>query len=207
MWNNETSGTARRQHSERSLTHLLDRTERQAMADRTCSVEDCEKRAVGRKTCGMHHQRLRRLGSTDLPARTRQTCSVDGCEKRYQCRGYCPMHYRRLRLNGSPFACRPLSAPPLLVGADHGRWNGDNITYGSAHDRVRRTRGTASAHACLHCGKAAQEWAYDHTDPDGKTEVRARDGRSPRPVAFSTDPAHYIPLCHRCHVKFDTGRA
>lgn len=68
--------------------------------------------------------------------------------------------------------------------------------YHSTHKHVRRVRGPASEHACR-CGSAADQWAYDHADPD---EVQ---GKHP----YSLKPEHYRPLCRSCHVKEDGARA
>lgn len=71
------------------------------------------------------------------------------------------------------------------------------LAYNRAHAAVRKERGRAAEHACAHCGMPAQEWAYDNADPDEQlTETRW-------PIRFSTDPAHYFPLCAPCHRRFD----
>jgi len=174
---------------------------RPARVQRICSVEGCEKPHKGRGLCDKHLQRLRHRGTTEDKPRAPDECTADGCTRPYWARGWCSTHLQRCRKHGSP------DVVEAATGARNSRWLGEAVSYAGAHARVYAARGPASAHACLHCGKAAQEWAYDHTDPDGKTEVRARDGRAPSPVPYSTDPAHYIPLCRTCHLKFDTGRA
>lgn len=68
--------------------------------------------------------------------------------------------------------------------------------YYSTHKHVRRVRGPASEHACR-CGSAAEQWAYDHADPD------EAQGAHP----YSLKPEHYRPLCSPCHVKEDGARA
>lgn len=65
---------------------------------------------------------------------------------------------------------------------------------------VARLRGSASSHACAHCGGAAQQWAYDHLDADERLEVRGG-----HLVPYSLDAARYLPLCVSCHVSFDQG--
>lgn len=79
---------------------------------------------------------------------------------------------------------RPASAPQRIS------------TYEGAHRQVRRQRGKASAHACVECGNRADEWAYDHADPD---EVQ---GEHP----YSLKPEHYHPMCRSCHYKGDLAR-
>lgn len=69
------------------------------------------------------------------------------------------------------------------------------IGYTGAHHQVRRLRGHAKEHACLHCGGQARDWAYDHQDPNPGWE--SANG------VFSRDPERYIPLCVLCHKRFD----
>lgn len=80
----------------------------------TCKVDSCDRLARHAGMCPMHHQRVLRLGTTDLPARTPRACSVEGCTRKYRCSGYCSMHYARVRANGAPGdAERVLSLPNL----------------------------------------------------------------------------------------------
>ena len=63
------------------------------------------------------------------------------------------------------------------------------------HGRVTKERGAAKFHKCEHCGLEAQDWAYDHLDMNEKRELAYG--------VFSRDITHYIPLCKKCHAKFD----
>lgn len=74
------------------------------------------------------------------------------------------------------------------------------VKYRSAHQRVDRVRGLASAHACIDCGLQAREWSYSYQDPNELLEIRKRDGRV---MAYSVDPEAYEPRCRSCHAKFD----
>lgn len=62
--------------------------------------------------------------------------------------------------------------------------------YNIMHGRVRRARGPASAHLCVHCiehgiEKPARDWAQIHTEE-------------------GTDPwADYWPVCKSSHAKYD----
>lgn len=76
------------------------------------------------------------------------------------------------------------------------------VGYTGAHQRVRAARGAASEHACA-CGAVAEEWAYDHADPDEVTEVATRARMTGKTLAYSLDPNHYAAMCHGCHVRFD----
>lgn len=75
----------------------------------------------------------------------------------------------------------------------------DQITYNSAHYRIKRARGYPSAHACG-CGRTAEDWALRHDAP--VTHV-GDDGHGNR-VLFSGDPYDYVPLCKVCHRHYDS---
>ncbi|WP_454232050.1 helix-turn-helix transcriptional regulator [Mycolicibacterium fortuitum] len=68
--------------------------------------------------------------------------------------------------------------------------------YRRAHKWVAKAKGRAALHTCVKCGHEAHEWAYDNADPaeliDKATGLR-----------YSTDPAHYLPMCRKCHGAFD----
>ncbi|MBO1287611.1 hypothetical protein J3368_26530 [Streptomyces sampsonii] len=66
--------------------------------------------------------------------------------------------------------------------------------YRNAHNAVRAEHGPASLHQCVWCWGDAAQWAYDHADPKEQTDKRRR---------FSTDTAHYRPMCARCHRTYD----
>lgn len=73
-------------------------------------------------------------------------------------------------------------------------------TYISAHIRVTRDRGRASDYNCR-CGVPAEDWAYDHADPN---ELSEYDGRGAgRTRVYSADSWHYLPMCRACHRAFD----
>jgi hypothetical protein len=77
--------------------------------------------------------------------------------------------------------------------------------YGNAHSRVRQARGPARKHACR-CGAAAAQWAYDHNDPNPRTETLPTARGRTVVVTWSEDPAHYIAMCRRCHARLDLER-
>jgi hypothetical protein len=68
-------------------------------------------------------------------------------------------------------------------------------TYHQVHKRLRATFGPARNHQCVDCGKRADEWSYDHGDPNEKRSV----------AAYSTDLSHYAARCVPCHRAFDFG--
>lgn len=154
------------------------------MSDRTCTIEGCDTPERARGWCATHYSRWRRTGTAETGRPYGQTaCSQPDCPEPHYCKGVCRAHYAALRYHGDPALRKP-------------RWHGDDIGYPSAHLRIYRTRGKAAAHPCHWCSKEAQQWAYDHADPNEK-----RWG--PKNLPYSTDPAHYLPACRSCHAKFD----
>ncbi|MGH3633928.1 MAG: hypothetical protein ACRDTS_07520 [Mycobacterium sp.] len=70
------------------------------------------------------------------------------------------------------------------------------LDYAAAHKRIAELRGKASAHLCVDCGGWAQDWSYDHGDPNELADNGMR---------YSTDIYHYSPRCKGCHRKFDAS--
>lgn len=162
----------------------------------TCTVDGCEK--PGRRPgpmCEMHYYRLRRRGTLEVgrPQRERRgTCIVDGCGKP-DCspRGYCKMHETRLRRHGDLLTVK---SPPHPAGPAHPSWQGADVTYSAAHERLRSARGSPLAHPCVDCGEPAAHWCYDHLDPAERSSTEG---------PYSVDPAHYDARCVPCHKRYD----
>lgn len=84
------------------------------MDQATCSIDGCAKaRHYSNGLCPMHHQRLRRYGTTDLvsrppkPRRRRvgiEPCEIAGCDKPIKARGWCVAHWTRWHRHGDPLA-------------------------------------------------------------------------------------------------------
>lgn len=166
------------------------------MSARTCVVEGCERAPRSRTAdyCNGHYFRIRRTGEPGpaeiKPWRYRPPCSVEGCDRPHNGHGYCLNHRRRVQKGGHP----EFVTPPA-IGADNPSWVGDDIGYSGAHDRVRRTRGAARAHACIDCGSPAKHWSYNHRDPN--------ENVTPEGYAYSADPQMYDPRCVPCHKRLD----
>jgi hypothetical protein len=163
---------------------------------RACAIEDCGKASYARGLCTTHYQRWRagRAVGT-MPVRAEQPgCLAAECDRLAVARGWCAAHYERHRRgdddpDGAPIQLRPYSEER-------------EPHYRTAHGQVWRVRGSASGYSCQHCGGDAQDWAYDHGDPDAVT-VLWDEGKRQRQLTFSLDPQHYLALCRPCHRKFD----
>jgi hypothetical protein len=76
----------------------------------------------------------------------------------------------------------------------------DQITYNSAHYRVKRAKGYPSTFPCVDgCGQQAAEWSLRQDAP--VTHV-GDDGHG-RPTRYSGDPNDYEPRCRKCHKAYD----
>ena len=126
-----------------------------------------------------------------------KVCGIDGCERKHKARGFCDSHYKRLK----KFGDAGLAA--FRVKGTHG---GDDIQYKSAHRRVRDRRGPARGYLCVDCGVPAEEWSYDHQDPNQRFEWKADQAGAWRQMFYSTSPDHYEARCKACHREFDLSR-
>lgn len=79
------------------------------MAERTCSIDGCERPTRARGLCLMHWKRWRNTGDAGEAGSRRQpnlgrTCALPDCEQLASKRGLCNRHYIRARRHGSPTA-------------------------------------------------------------------------------------------------------
>lgn len=165
-----------------------------------CTLDDCDGVLVARGLCNKHYQRVLRYGNpvTTLIQRG-AICSISGCTRRSASRTWCAMHYSRWVRTGDPTKVRPnVITPP---GEQHPSWQGEQITYATAHLRVKKLRGPASSHGCVDCEERASHWSYDHQDPTERTEKRQESI-----LAYSAKPEHYVARCISCHRRFDNAR-
>jgi len=166
---------------------------------RTCDVEGCDKKHLANGYCSGHNYQLQRgKPLTPLRAYIRDKhCSVDGCDKKHHSKGYCEKHHARYRRHGDPLVTHK-------VMDNRGT---DNLTYGGSHGRVSRTRGRAVGYDCVDCGGPADEWSYNHQDPNELRAVISNNKGYQYEVPYSANPDHYDPRCKPCNVAFDAGRA
>jgi hypothetical protein len=153
-----------------------------------------------------------------------RVCTVEGCDKKHRSNGYCNTHYMRWKQSGTPLG-RPwvtrgvecsrdgcarrteredgICARHVTKGRPSGerayQWLGDDISYASAHARVRRTRGRASSQTCVDCGERADHWAYNNESEKERTDPV-------RGLNYSPDPDDYDPRCAACHAIHDNRR-
>lgn len=153
------------------------------MSERICSIEGCSNKVRARGWCDKHYRRWKRNGDPMVKRRVRGTCTVEDCPNEHRARGWCYKHYQRWLHHGD-------------LTADLRRK--DVVKYGWAHGRVRAARGDAPEHSCVECGQPADEWSYDHTDPEPLFNERGRP--------YSLDVQRYQARCHSCHTRFDKGR-
>lgn len=157
------------------------------MGQRTCIVDGCEKPARKRcRRCAAHQYHHEKLTHT-------RSCSIEGCGRKHLGQGFCAKHLRNWRVNGDPLA--PSRRGKVYVGPLHYNWSGENASYQAVHKRMRRAKGDPTRFDCP-CGRQAQQWAYDHMDPDERTDLRTG-------CVYSIDFDRYAPMCRKCHRALD----
>jgi len=154
-----------------------------------CTVEGCGKPHKARSLCATHYWKLRQYGDpTEVRHHPQQgvPCAVDGCDRPSLSKGWCVKHYYRVKKYGEP---GPAGDLPMKQ------------PYRSTHKWIRTVKGKASAHPCVDCGSPAEEWSYNHSDPNEVVDDNVH-GRGVR-CTFSLDPEFYEPRCKPCHRRFD----
>lgn len=139
----------------------------------------------------MHYTRWQTHGNPNKVIRqVAETCSIEDCGKRQQAHNLCPSHLYHQTQYGDPLAVGP--------GRRSGRKRMVAPSYDGAHKRIHRSKGKASAQACVDCGNPAQEWSYNGGCPNELYETLIKV-----PVAYSTDESRYSPRCIPCHRRRD----
>lgn len=150
---------------------------RSDMANRTCSLDGCERKHYGRGYCTLHYQRWAKHGDPGPAALLRTTrvgvCQVPECGRQIQSLGYCSMHYQRFRAGDDrlmdPEKIRePRRGSCLVDGCERWVWCKSmcNMHYG----RLRREGDPGSAEArCAPNGAGTHDaYGYRLIAVDGK---------------------------------------
>lgn len=167
----------------------------------TCELPDCDKpRYQKRSMCASHFMKQYRYGDpyfkqvikhTDLTGqRFGSLTAISWSKNRWTCRCDCgaTTTARTGDLNrGTVKSC----------GNQAIHWRSTELGYAAMHQRLRTDRGPATRHRCVDCNNPAEQWSYDHADPDERTE----DG-----MPYSLQVEHYQARCVRCHKRFDLAQ-
>lgn len=187
------------------------------MGKRTCSVAGCERPHYCRGWCGPHYKRWTSFGEVfpdrpigrghaNKPEDEAERCRKIGLSSSERQIGQPKPELTKQRIAATltgrkaSEAHRENQRAAMLANRESikatslAQWEkkreetGQPLGYFGAHDRVRKQRGVAKSHLCVECGKQARDWAQTH----GTTGLEV---------------AHYRPMCHSCHFRYDEVRA
>ncbi len=177
------------------------------MADRTCSVPDCQKREIARGWCPMHYYRMQKHGSLELPPppprpdRTKRPCSIDGCTRSVWSREMCNMHYSRWNRSGEVGPVDPMTAPQ---GSGCIRPDGYRVVYSHGHP-LADANGQILEHRLVMfsvigpdphpCHWCARPLEWGGPIPDALVVDHLDWNRS------NNDPTNLVPSCHSCNIN------
>ena len=77
------------------------------MAQKTCTISDCDRQQYAKDWCRPHYLRYQRYGDPEYGLPRYEECTVDGCASKPYARGWCNRHYLRWRIHGNPLGGRP----------------------------------------------------------------------------------------------------
>lgn len=157
-----------------------------------CIVKGCKRPRDSKDGyCHGHARQLRTTGTVTPTFQPRMKqpkfCSFEGCAGKPLAKGYCAAHLRQLRMHGRMVPIRTIF---------------DQCTYAGAHHRCRALWGRVQQYPCIECGEAAEEWAYDGSDPSQLYDTK-QDWQLRSNVPYSRFPEFYMPMCKQCHKKSD----
>lgn len=148
--------------------------------------------------CASHLWRSRNGKDLHAPMRPyvhhdNERCAAEDCNRPAALGDWCEAHKLRARLQDA--TGRTVDRYPLGAVPRTNWWR--EITYATAHIRVKSLWGSAKGYFCVDCEKAAACWAYDGTDP---AQLLSPCDYAEAPSAwYSPFPEFYMPLCSRCH--------
>src|SRR5690625_4837991 len=166
----------------------------------TCDVDGCTKpKYQNKQMCGSHYMKWYRYGDPNhsprrsfqdvtghrfgaLVARERTESGMWLCD--CNCGGTTVTRIGDLN-RGTVSTC----------GDRREHYRLDAVGYTAAHDRLRSDRGRVQGYSCVDCGDRAEQWSYDHSDPDELMCPRMG-------LPYSLDPECYSPRCVPCHKHF-----
>lgn len=99
-----------------------------AVANRICSVSDCNKRVIARGLCDTHYARARRAAdkAAGIVRVSPRRCTMPECGKPHFAKGYCSAHYTRRRRHGDPVGGSTSRGEPLAWIDRHIDYAGDD---------------------------------------------------------------------------------
>lgn len=103
--------------------------------------------------------------------------------------------------NGHTKSCGCLRRETMARTANEHVNGKELVSYGTAHVRVAWQRGKASLHDCVDCGRKAEQWAYNHDDPDELVQETRVNGVLLHRLRYSLKVECYSPKCRGCNIK------
>lgn len=178
------------------------------MADRTCSVDGCEKSHEARGLCKMHYTRLKRYGDVGEATgrryyNTATVCTLDGCDAPVARLDLCNKHALRLERHGHPLAggrWRPVGSTPAerLAGfvnpVSNGCWLWNGARTAAGYGWVRVNGESVAAHRWAYetlVGPIPDGLHIDHLCHTNDLTCRGGDACPHRPCV---NPSHLEPV-------------
>lgn len=174
----------------------------------TCSVNACDKPAVGRGWCASHYERWRSTGDIQeniplqqrpRPSRELGVCSVNGCDRGAKTRNWCQAHYQRWLATGDVQEDRPISGDTETLdrGGYLKRWQPSHpvaMPSGAvfSHRVVLYAKIGPGEHSCHWCGEVVS-WEITYPTPGALVTDHLDNCKT------NNDPSNLVPSCQPCN--------